>query len=120
MFEINKNKAGEFVFRLKAANGQVIAVSHRGYETKDGVQNAIAAVCKYANPDSIADLTQGIIGMNSVAKQWIVKRKHLFGHYSYRLLVLLENGEYYISNGEVGEFLKVSEDDAEEMINRDL
>jgi hypothetical protein len=58
--------------------------------------------------------------MNSVVKQWIVKRKYLLGSDSYRLLVLLENGDYYFSNGEVGDFSKVSKEEAEKMINREL
>lgn len=58
--------------------------------------------------------------LNRVVKQWIVKRKYLLGDYSYRLLVLLENGDYYFSNGEVGDFLKLSKEEAEKMINREL
>lgn len=58
MFEIDKNKAGEFIFRLKAANGQVIAVSYHGYENKAAVHNAIMSVCKNADPDKVVDLTK--------------------------------------------------------------
>jgi len=57
---------------------------------------------------------------NNVVKQWIVKRKYLTGDYSYRLLVLLENGDYYFSNGEVGNLSKISKEEAEKMINREL
>ena len=41
------DKAGEFRFRLKATNGQVIAVSE-GYTSKAGCENGIASVKKNA------------------------------------------------------------------------
>lgn len=56
---------------------------------------------------------------NVVTQQWIISKKWLGNKY-YRLLVLLENGEYYISNGEGGEFSEVTKDYAEELINRKL
>jgi uncharacterized protein YegP (UPF0339 family) len=46
-FEMYEDKAGEFRFRLKARNGQVIAVSE-GYTTKASCENGIASVKKNA------------------------------------------------------------------------
>ena len=46
-FEVYKDKAGEFRFRLKATNGQIIAVSE-GYKAKDSCLNGIASVKKNA------------------------------------------------------------------------
>lgn len=46
-FEIYTDKAGEFRFRLKAKNGQIIAVSE-GYKTKTSCENGIASVKKNA------------------------------------------------------------------------
>ena len=46
-FEMYTDKAGEFRFRLKATNGQIIAVSE-GYTTKPKCQNGIASVAKNA------------------------------------------------------------------------
>ena len=46
-FEIYNDKAGEFRFRLKATNGQVIAVSE-GYKAKASCENGIASVKKNA------------------------------------------------------------------------
>ena len=46
-FEVYTDKAGEFRFRLKARNGQVIAVSE-GYTTKASCENGIASVKKNA------------------------------------------------------------------------
>lgn len=49
-FEVYADKAGEFRFRLKATNGQVIAVSE-GYKTMASCENGIASVKKNA-PDA--------------------------------------------------------------------
>lgn len=49
-FEIYKDKAGEFRFRLKATNGQIIAVGE-GYTAMDGCKNGIESVKKNA-PDA--------------------------------------------------------------------
>ena len=42
-FEVYQDKAGEFRFRLKARNGQIIGVSE-GYERKAGCLNGIESV----------------------------------------------------------------------------
>ena len=49
-FEIYEDKAGEFRFRLKAKNGEIIATSE-GYKAKDGALNGIESVKKNA-PDA--------------------------------------------------------------------
>ncbi len=49
-FEIYADKAGEFRFRLKATNGQVIAVSE-GYKTMANCVNGVESVKKNA-PDA--------------------------------------------------------------------
>ena len=49
-FEMYVDKAGEFRFRLKAKNGEVIAVSE-GYKAKASCENGIASVKKNA-PDA--------------------------------------------------------------------
>ena len=46
-FEIYRDKAGEFRFRLKATNGQIIAVSE-GYKAMAGCMNGIESVKKNA------------------------------------------------------------------------
>ena len=46
-FEMYKDKAGEFRFRLKARNGEIIAVSE-GYTTKANCVNGIESVKKNA------------------------------------------------------------------------
>lgn len=49
-FEVYEDKAGEFRFRLKAKNGEIIATSE-GYKTKASCMNGIASVKKNA-PDA--------------------------------------------------------------------
>ena len=51
-FEMYVDKAGEFRFRLKATNGQIIAVSE-GYKAKASCENGIASVKKNAVDASI-------------------------------------------------------------------
>ncbi|MBQ1468990.1 MAG: YegP family protein [Solobacterium sp.] len=46
-FEVYTDKAGEFRFRLKAKNGQIIAVSE-GYKSKKSCLNGIESVKKNA------------------------------------------------------------------------
>lgn len=53
-FEIYKDKAGEFRFRLKATNGQVIAVSE-GYTSMASCENGIDSVRKNAADAEIVE-----------------------------------------------------------------
>lgn len=55
-FEIYLDKAGEFRFRLKATNGQIIAVSE-GYKAMAGCKNGIESVKKNAADAAIDDQT---------------------------------------------------------------
>ena len=60
-FELYQDKAGKYRFRLKASNGQVIAVGE-AYESKAAAENGIASVQENAaSPDlmSAAGLPSG-------------------------------------------------------------
>ncbi len=46
-FEVYQDKAGEYRFRLKARNGEIVAVGE-GYKSKDGCLNGIASIGKNA------------------------------------------------------------------------
>ncbi len=46
-YELYKDKAGEFRFRLKASNGEIIAVSE-GYKSKASAKNGIASIGRNA------------------------------------------------------------------------
>jgi uncharacterized protein YegP (UPF0339 family) len=50
-FELFKDKAGEYRFRLKAANGEIILASE-GYARRDGAENGIASVKTNAPDDA--------------------------------------------------------------------
>ena len=53
-FEIYQDKAGEYRFRLKATNGQIIAVSE-GYTALAGCENGIESVKKNADSDVVEE-----------------------------------------------------------------
>ena len=53
-FEMYEDKAGEFRFRLKATNGQVIAISE-GYTAKASCKNGIESVQKNAPEAEIVE-----------------------------------------------------------------
>jgi len=55
-FEITKDTTGEYRFRLRASNGEIIAVSE-GYKSKDGCKNGIESVKENAPKAIIQDLT---------------------------------------------------------------
>lgn len=56
-FEIYKDKAGKFRFRLKAGNGEIIA-SGEAYESKAAAKNGVASVQKNAADAALVDLTE--------------------------------------------------------------
>lgn len=55
-FEIFQDTAGEYRFRLRAPNGEIIARSE-GYKSKDGCKNGIASVKENAPNAIIQDFT---------------------------------------------------------------
>ena len=55
-FELNKDVAGEFRFKLIAPNGECIAVS-QGYNAKASALNGIESVKKNAATAEIDDIT---------------------------------------------------------------
>lgn len=56
-FELYTDRRGEFRFRLKASNGETIAVSE-GYKTKAGAKNGIESVRKNAPTAPVDDQTE--------------------------------------------------------------
>lgn len=57
-FELYKDKANEFRFRLKAGNHENIGASE-GYASKSGAQNGIASVIKNAPLDERYEIFEG-------------------------------------------------------------
>ena len=56
-FEIYTDKAGEFRFRLKARNGEIIATSE-GYKAKAGCLNGVESVRKNAPDAAVEELKE--------------------------------------------------------------
>lgn len=54
-FELYKDKAGEFRWRLVASNGQAIASSGEGYKSKDSAKAGIESVKKNAPTAAIIE-----------------------------------------------------------------
>lgn len=54
-FEVYTDKSGEYRFKLKAPNGEVIAVSE-GYSSKKSCMNGIESVKKNAPKATIVEL----------------------------------------------------------------
>ncbi|MBO9524298.1 MAG: DUF1508 domain-containing protein [Nocardioidaceae bacterium] len=54
-FEVYEDKAGTFRFRLKAGNGEVVAVGE-AYETKAGAKAGCEAVQRAADGASIVEV----------------------------------------------------------------
>ena len=48
-FECYKDAKGEYRWRMKAANNEIIADSSEGYTTKEACLNGIGLVKQYAN-----------------------------------------------------------------------
>jgi uncharacterized protein YegP (UPF0339 family) len=56
-FEITKDKAGKFRFRLKASNGEIIATGE-AYESRASAKKGIESVQKNAAGATVVDLTE--------------------------------------------------------------
>lgn len=56
-FELYKGNDGQFRWRLKSGNGQIIATGGEGYTTKTGAQSGIDAVKRDAPGATVVDLT---------------------------------------------------------------
>ncbi len=56
-FELYKSPDGEFRWRLKSANGQVIATGGEGYSRKDAALNGIEAVKRDSAAAAVDDQT---------------------------------------------------------------
>jgi len=61
IFEIYKDKAGEYRFRLKASNGQIILASE-GYKDRSGCNNGIESVKKNSPDDSKYERKKSVNG----------------------------------------------------------
>jgi hypothetical protein len=58
MFEVYKDKAGEYRWRLKASNGQVIAGSGQGNSSKKSCLDGIDSVRRNAATAEVTELPE--------------------------------------------------------------
>lgn len=56
-FEVYKDAKGEFRWRLKATNGQIIATGGQGYAAKADCKHAIESIQKHAAAATVEDLS---------------------------------------------------------------
>ena len=56
-FEVYKDKKGEYRFRLKAGNGEVVATGE-GYKSKDGCLKGIASIQKNAATAKVVEVDE--------------------------------------------------------------
>ena len=56
-FELFTDKAGEYRWRLRSGNGEIIATSGEGFKAKAGAKNGIEAVKRDAGSAEVKDLT---------------------------------------------------------------
>lgn len=54
-FEILRDVRGEYRWRLRSANGQILAIGGEGFKSKSGAENGIAAVKRDAADAAIVD-----------------------------------------------------------------
>lgn len=56
-FEVYRDKAGKYRFRLKAGNGEIIAVGE-AYESKNAAMAGVQSVQRNAPAAAVEDMTQ--------------------------------------------------------------
>jgi uncharacterized protein len=56
-FELYQDKSGEYRFRLKAGNGEIIATSSESYKTKASALNGIDSIKRNAAEANVDDQT---------------------------------------------------------------
>jgi hypothetical protein len=58
VFELYKDSAGEFRFRLKTGDGVLLATSGKGYETKPDCQRVIETIKNTVGRARVEDISQ--------------------------------------------------------------
>ena len=54
--EVYKDKAGEYQFRIKGADGKVLAVSPKGYATREACHDALGVIRATLNAGPVTDI----------------------------------------------------------------
>ena len=67
-FELYKDEAGKFRFRMIAPNGEIIA-SSEAYESKEGCKNGIESIKANASQSEIVDKTSTLSRIKEALRQ---------------------------------------------------
>jgi uncharacterized protein YegP (UPF0339 family) len=89
-FEVYKDSAGEYRWRLKSQNQQIVADSGEGYDSRGGVDDAVDRVREYAPEADVLDIGQASFEVYEDAggeHRW--RLRHRNGN------ILMDSGEGY-------------------------
>lgn len=99
-FEIYKDKAGEYRFRLKAGNGEIV-LSSEGYKSKTSAKNGVESVQKNCSDQSCFEKSQTPSGKYRFNLK--AKNKQVIGtSQSYDSETSCDNGMQAIARAAVG------------------
>lgn len=91
-FELYEDTAGEWRWRLRHRNGNVIADSGEGYASKSGAEGAIERAKQYAPSADVLDIESAAFEVyEDNANEWRWRLRHRNGN------VLADSGEGYSS-----------------------
>ena len=91
-FELYEDSAGEYRWRLRHDNGNVIADSGEGYASKSGAKDAIERVQGYAPDADVLDVGQAAFELyEDAAEEWRWRLRHRNGN------IIADSGEGYSS-----------------------
>jgi uncharacterized protein YegP (UPF0339 family) len=89
-FEVYQNNRGEYSWRLRHANGNIIADSGEGYATKSGADDAVERVRSYAPEADLLDVGDAAFELyEDSAEEWRWRLRHRNGN------VLADSDEGY-------------------------
>ncbi|MFB6304415.1 MAG: HVO_2922 family protein [Haloferacaceae archaeon] len=91
-FELFEDAAGEYRWRLRAANGEIIADSGEGYASKSGARQAVERIQSYAPDADVLDVGHATFEVyEDNAGEWRWRLRHRNGN------ILADSGEGYDS-----------------------
>lgn len=91
-FELYEDNAGEYRWRLRHSNGNVIADSGEGYASKSGAEDAIERIKQYGADAPVLDVTPSAFEVyEDNAGEWRWRLRHRNGN------IIADSGEGYSS-----------------------
>lgn len=91
-FELYEDAAGEWRWRLRHRNGNIIADSVEGYASKSGVEDAVEGVREYVPEADVLDVDPAAFEVyEDAAGEWRWRLRHRNGN------IIADSGEGYSS-----------------------